>query len=151
MKRLLFIILKNLSYCLRPLRHGIYLQVLQKAYELQGIRFHGRIGYIHHDAFIDNLGTIEIGDNVVISTRAILLAHDYSPRVKQMLNGGGESNYVHSLTIGNNVFVGAGAILLPETNIGDYCIIGAGAVVKGEIPDYSVVVGNPAKIIKTLK
>lgn len=88
MKRLYVIILKKLSYFLRPLRHGIYLRLLQKAFELQGVRFHGRIGYIHYDAFIDNLGMIEIGDNVVISTKAILLAHDYSLKIKQMLNGG---------------------------------------------------------------
>lgn len=45
-------------------------------------------------------------------------------------------------------FIGAGAIILPGIKIGKYCIIGAGAVVKGDIPDYSIVIGNPAKIIK---
>lgn len=49
------------------------------------------------------------------------------------------------------MFIGAGAIILPQSKIGNYCIIGAGAVVKGTIPDYSVVVGNPCKIIKSLK
>ena len=45
-------------------------------------------------------------------------------------------------------FIGAGAIILPGTKIGKYWIIGAGAVVKGDIPDYSVAIGNPARIIK---
>lgn len=61
-----------------------------------------------------------------------------------------EYKYIQFLKIGDNVFVGAGAIILPQTRIGNYCIIGAGAVVKGTIPDYSVVVGNPCKRIKSI-
>lgn len=38
-------------------------------------------------------------------------------------------------------------MILPGTKIGKFCIIGAGSVVKGNIPDYSIVVGNPCKII----
>lgn len=44
-------------------------------------------------------------------------------------------------------FIGAGAIVLPGSIIGKNCIIGAGAVVKGNIEDYSIIVGNPAKKI----
>lgn len=53
-----------------------------------------------------------------------------------------------SVRIGNWSFLGAGCIVLPGSTIGKYCIIGAGAVVKGDIPDYSVVAGKSAKIIK---
>ena len=52
--------------------------------------------------------------------------------------------------IGNNVKVCAGAIVLGDIEIGDNCIIGAGAVVTKSIPANSVVGGNPAKIIKTI-
>lgn len=113
-----------------------------------GIRFKGRALFIHNDAFVDNLGSIEIGENVVISTKAILLVHDYSPRIKQMLNGC-DFKYIHSRRIDDNVFIGVGAIVLPDSVIGNYCIIGA--VVKGIIPDYTVVVGNLCKIIKSIK
>lgn len=150
MKQVLFHTLKIFSYFMRPLRHGFYMRILEYAYKIQGVKFLGKAGYIHHDVYIDNIGYIEIGKNVVISTKAILLAHDYSPRVKQLLYGGGEK-YVHSLIIGENVFIGAGAIILPKTVIGNNCIIGAGAVVKGIIPDYSVVIGNPCKIVKSIK
>lgn len=64
---------------------------------------------------------------------------------------GGHVKPIAYVKIGDNTFVGAGAIILPKTTIGNFCIIGAGAVVKGNIPDYSVVVGNPAKIIKSIK
>lgn len=49
--------------------------------------------------------------------------------------------------IDENSFIGAGAIVLPGSRIGKNCIIGAGAVVKGNIEDNSIIVGNPAKKI----
>lgn len=53
------------------------------------------------------------------------------------------------LTIGNDVWIGANAIILPSvTNIGDGSVIGAGSIVTKNVPDFAIVVGNPAKIIK---
>ena len=52
--------------------------------------------------------------------------------------------------IGNHVFVGAGAIILPNVTIGNNVIIGAGSVVTKDIPDNSVCAGNPAKVIRNL-
>ena len=49
--------------------------------------------------------------------------------------------------IGNNVFVGSGSIILPGVTIGNNVIVGAGSVVRTDIPDDSVVTGNPATII----
>lgn len=49
--------------------------------------------------------------------------------------------------IGEDSFIGAGAIILPGTTIGKSCIVGAGAVVKGIVQDHSIMAGNPAKII----
>ena len=69
-------------------------------------------------------------------------------------------NIRHSLTIGHvngknpvigdNVFVGANVVIIGDVHIGDNCIIGAGAVVVKSIPYNSIVVGNPAHIIKKL-
>lgn len=61
--------------------------------------------------------------------------------MKQELN-------VKSVYIGKNSFIGYGACVLSGAHIGQGCIIGANAVVKGTIPDYSIAVGVPAKIIK---
>ncbi|MFO8002072.1 MAG: hypothetical protein R6U46_12565 [Marinilabilia sp.] len=55
------------------------------------------------------------------------------------------------MKVGNNVCIGINVILLPNTEIGDNCIIGAGSVVKGKIPPDSVVFGNPAKVIMPLE
>ena len=48
--------------------------------------------------------------------------------------------------IGHDVWLGFGALILPGATIGNGVIIGAGSVVRGEIPDYAVVTGNPAQV-----
>ena len=52
------------------------------------------------------------------------------------------------IEIGNDVWIGYGAIILDGANIGTGAIIGAGTVVKGVIPPYSIFIGNPGKVIK---
>ena len=52
------------------------------------------------------------------------------------------------IVIGNDVWVGYGAIILSGVTIGDGAVIGAGAVVASDVPPYAVVIGNPAKIVK---
>ena len=73
---------------------------------------------------------VEIGDNVTIGHRAV----------------------IHGCTIGSNVIVGMGSIILNGAKIGNNCIIGAGALVTGktEIPDGSLVLGAPAKAVKQI-
>ena len=53
--------------------------------------------------------------------------------------------------IGRNSTIYTGAIILPRLNIGEGSIVGAGAVVLHDVPPYTVVVGNPAKLIRRLK
>ncbi|MBQ6907639.1 MAG: acyltransferase [Clostridia bacterium] len=83
---------------------------------------------------------IKIGNNVTI-TGVRLLTHDASTN-KEL--GYVKVGYVH---IGDNVFVGAGSIILPGTKIGSNVIIGAGSVVAKDIPDNTVCGGNPVKVI----
>ena len=84
---------------------------------------------------------INIGDNVTIANNVQFLAHDHSPRAYL---GFGK---IGKIDIGNNVFIGARTLILPNVIIGDNVIIGAGSVVTKSIPENSVVVGAPAKII----
>lgn len=86
---------------------------------------------------------IEIGDNVTIAPHAQILAHDAS-----MHHATGYT-YIAPVTIGNNVFIGAGSIVLPGVTIGDNVVIGAGSVVSRDIPSDSVAVGAPARRIKS--
>lgn len=87
---------------------------------------------------------ITIGDNVVLAPRVHVLAHDSSTGL--FIGKTRAANVV----IGNNVFVGAGSIILPGVHIGNRVIIGAGSIVTKDIPDNSVAVGNPAKVICSL-
>ena len=84
---------------------------------------------------------IDIGDNVVLAPRVHILAHDAS-----MWNDTGYTR-IAPVKIGNNVFIGAGAIIMPGVSIGDNCVIGAGSVVTKSFPENSVVAGNPAQLL----
>jgi acetyltransferase-like isoleucine patch superfamily enzyme len=52
------------------------------------------------------------------------------------------------IEIGDNSWIGANAVITAGSKIGKHCVIGAGAVVTGIVPDYSIAVGNPARIVK---
>ncbi len=84
---------------------------------------------------------ISIGSNVTIALDAVILAHDAS--TKPFLG----YSKVGKVEIGNDVFIGAGAIVLPNVRIGNRVIVGAGCLVNRNIPENSVVVGNPARVI----
>ena len=86
---------------------------------------------------------IEIGDKVTLAPRVHILAHDAS--TKRELG----YTLIGRVSIGNNVFVGAGSIILPNVTIGDNVVIGAGSIVSRSIPSNSVAVGNPARVIGT--
>ena len=84
---------------------------------------------------------IEIGNNVTI-TNAIVLAHDAS--TKPFIG----YTKIQKTTIGNNVFIGMGAIVQAGSHIGNNVIIGSNSVVNKDIPDNCTVVGNPMRIIQ---
>lgn len=90
--------------------------------------------------------SIEIGNHVLIGSGAIISdsdAHPIDPEERR-LGGGGVSSPV---VVEDDVFIGARAIILKGVTIGRGSVIGAGAVVAKKIPPYSIVVGNPAKVI----
>ena len=62
-----------------------------------------------------------------------------------------DREYGKPITIGDDCWLGAGVIVLPGVNIGNRCVIGAGSVVTHDIPDNSVAVGNPCRVIRKTK
>ena len=92
-------------------------------------------------------GTIFIGDDCVMGPDVVIMAtsHGYERiDIPIRLQGGWEK----PIRIGNDVWIGTRAIILPGVEIGDHCIIAAGAVVTKSFPPYSVVAGVPARIVK---
>ena len=94
---------------------------------------------------------ISIGDNVKISSDVIFINHD---TIRNVFNDdpsleGDVMPYFGCIEVGNNVMIGAGAVILPNVRIGNNAIVAARAVVTKDVPDGSVVGGIPAKIIGT--
>lgn len=91
-------------------------------------------------------GNITIGNNVRLAPNCFLTASNYGthagvPFLEQ-------PQEEHSITIGNDVWLGAGVIVLPGVTIGDGAIIAAGAVVAASIPDGVIAGGVPARVLR---
>ena len=128
MKRLLFYLYKILAFCSRMFSYKLYKKLIVSAHKVVGCIFPSSPPYyIDYDAHLDASGGLTICDGVVISTKVIILTHDWSFLKRQSKNS--QYGAFHPVYIGSNSF------------------IGAGAVVKGKIDDYSIVVGNPARKI----
>lgn len=141
---------KALKLCLMMAKHTHgkkYMELYNRYLKACGADIQGRIKFIHSSAYLDTAyaSHIHVGDNCVISVNSIVLAHDYSIECGMTAIGLGEQQnekkIISDVYIGNNVFIGAGCIILPGTRIGDNSIIGAGMVCSGQIPENSVIVG----------
>jgi acetyltransferase-like isoleucine patch superfamily enzyme len=100
--------------------------------------------------YIRQFGTepflISIGDRVTITSGVKIITHDGSTILVRN-DAGHRYLYYASVTIGDDVFIGINSIILPGVTIGSKVVIGAGSVVTRNIPENSVAVGNPAKVI----
>ncbi|MBN2980612.1 CatB-related O-acetyltransferase [Cohnella algarum] len=110
------------------------------------INYHTYIGYRNHPTAL--LSTHPFlyhnKDVVTLDKVPVGLLDQYGQSILDIFKISNNRNVV----IGNDVWIGTGVIILPGVNIGNGAIIGAGAVVTKDIPDYAIVVGVPAKVIK---
>lgn len=94
---------------------------------------------------------IELGDYVRITNGVRFVTHDGGLWVlRNQKRISEDMEKLGKIIIGNNVHIGWNAIVMPNVTIGDNCIIGCGAVVTKSIPNNSIAVGVPAKVIETL-
>ena len=91
--------------------------------------------------------TLRIGKNTTFSANVFVtnIDHKYENVNEHILE---QELLANKTQIGENCFIGYGAVIQAGTVLGKQCIVGANAVVRGIYPDYSVIVGIPAKIIK---
>ena len=103
--------------------------------------------YANYNLTLVDDADIYIGNNVMIAPNVILAtaAHPICPELREL-------NYQYNLPIhiGNRVWIGAGAIILPGVSIGDDSVIGAGSVVTKDVRSKVVAAGNPCKILREI-
>lgn len=150
-------LIQKILYINSKLYMKLYIKYLKK----MGMNIKGTPNYIGNDVYFDgkDYSKITINENVTISREVMFLTHDYSMHTvykglninnkeKVMLNDlKNELLILEEIAIGSNSFIGARASLLPGTIIGENVLIGACSVVKGIIPNNSIVIGNPGRIV----
>jgi len=135
----------------RELAQRIYVKLLQLAGSDAKINYLRKRGMkIGSDCQINTLlfsepFLVEIGNHVAIAGGTEFITHDgaiwcFRDEIK-------DGDIFGKIKVGNNVFIGNNCVLLPNTTIGDNCIIGIGSIVRGQFPKNSVIIGNPAKVI----
>ncbi|WP_267405630.1 MULTISPECIES: DapH/DapD/GlmU-related protein [unclassified Chryseobacterium] len=104
---------------------------------------------------IPNFGSecflIEMGDNVTIAEGVSFINHGGDGRVTKRIEKYKDGRTFGRIKIGNNTFIGKGAVLLPGVSIGSNCIVGSMSVVSSSVPDNSVYAGAPARFICTIE
>jgi len=103
--------------------------------------------FVNYGCVILDVVPVRIGAHCQIATNVQLLAatHPVDPAPRRE---GWE--YGEPITIGDNVWLGGGAIVCPGVTIGEDTVVGAGAVVTRDIPSRAVAVGNPARVLRTI-
>ncbi|MCC8128574.1 MAG: acyltransferase [Clostridiales bacterium] len=114
------------------------------------IKIGARVG-LSANVQIDYVGGVVIGDDVWISEGAKVLTHDHNlgPERVELTP---ESMPVSHLIIGDGAWIAARAVILPSCNyIGKNAIVGSGSIVTHDVPDNTVVAGNPARVLRVLQ
>ncbi len=99
--------------------------------------------FLNFNCVILDVVSVSIGDGTQIGPGVQIIAADHPKENSFRIQG---LEFGRSVQIGNNVWIGAGSIILPGIKIGDNAIIGAGSVVTRDVPEGKVAFGNPARI-----
>lgn len=104
--------------------------------------------YANFNCVILDVNVVEIGDNVLFAPNVQIYTAGHPLDVKGRVED--EVEFGLPIKIGNNVWIGGGAIVCPGVTIGDNAVIGAGSVVTKDIPANTLAVGNPCRVIKNI-
>lgn len=101
--------------------------------------------FINSCCCFQDQGGIYIGDECLIGHQVVIATINHGLAPQDRFN-----NYIKPVRLGNNVWVGSGAIIMPGVEIGDNAVVGAGSVVTRNVAANTVVAGNPARFIKNV-
>lgn len=106
----------------------------------------GKDVFINSGCHFQDQGGITIGDGSLIGHNVVLatINHDLNPENER-------KNHYAPIRIGAHVWIGSNATILPGVSIGDWAVVGAGAVVTEDVLSFTVVGGVPARILKTIE
>jgi acetyltransferase-like isoleucine patch superfamily enzyme len=107
----------------------------------------GKNFYANHNCIILDVNKVKIGDNVMFAPNVQLYTATHPLDAQERISG---KEMGYPIEIGDNVWIGGGAIICPGVKIGKNTTIGAGSVVTRNIPANVVAVGNPCKVIRKL-
>ncbi len=99
--------------------------------------------FINHNFTAMSIGGTKLGDNVQIGPHVTMVTNNHDLTNRYVLK-------CREIVVGNNVWIGAGASIMPGVHIGDNAVIAGGAVVTKDIPANTVAGGNPARVIRRL-
>lgn len=144
-------IYKEYKALLRKIFNKLYAQLFHEKYAKKiGVNLKGtvRIYGNPYKMFGTEPWCVTLGDNVYITDEVRFVTHDggtllFRDRIPDL-------EITKPIVVGNNVYIGIRALILPGVKIGNNVVIGAGSVVTRDIPDNSVAVGVPAKRIKSI-
>ncbi|EHJ56749.1 hypothetical protein HMPREF9318_01369 [Streptococcus urinalis FB127-CNA-2] len=101
--------------------------------------------FVNSGCHFQDQGGIEIGQGSLIGHNVVLATVNHALEPSQ-----NRKNTYNGITIGNHVWIGSNATILPGVRVGDWAVIAAGAVVSKDVEPYTIVGGVPAKVIKTI-
>ena len=104
--------------------------------------------YSNHNLVILDCAKVTFGDNVLIGPNCAFYTAEHPLDFKTRNSG---LEYAKPIKVGSNVWIGGSVTVLAGVTIGDNCVIGAGSVVTKDVPQNSVAVGNPCRVIKNIE
>lgn len=103
--------------------------------------------YANHNLVILDGGKVTFGDNVFVAPNCGFYTAGHPIDLERRNQG---LEYAYPITVGNNVWIGAGVQVMPGVTIGNNVVIGGGSVIVKDIPSNSVAVGNPCKVVRAI-
>jgi sugar O-acyltransferase (sialic acid O-acetyltransferase NeuD family) len=125
-------------------RHA-FTKVVHRSAEISRFATVGNGSMVLHRSVVQAQSVI--GEHVIVNTGAQI---DHDCTIGDFAHIAPGSVLCGTVTVGEGTFVGAGSVIIPKIKVGKWCIIGAGSVVIRDVPDYTMVLGNPARAVKNL-